>query len=522
MATRTHRNGRKPWVPGLNKAEFEAVRRILLQTNRTRETGSIREALELAMEQELIRPSLTELIQARLAAGQSPLTERQMRRLAIPGPVVKSYRGPRRAWLEHVQSSGALQVEINDETGEWEHIPLGRRWTLDDGSINMLVTVPGLEIPGDKCFDRWGVVVGRFQLLLAVDHRSQMILSRNYTCRPRDAYRAEDLTATLHHAVEVHGAPAEIVLEKGISAAKLVTETLEGIGVRIIRASSPHQKIVELVFNKAWTSTSTLPGQIGRNRGEYEVMTKLHTAFKEGRRDPRGYLMSLPEFLGELDKAIDRVNGRHVNGRLGRWVPAKLWAQQEGTRQVASEDLALFAPVMRVAKLDWHQVTCSVQLVPGRSEQFVFGRDDIGDFHGARLKLFFNPLAEDCRAYAVLAHDHAEWKVGHRLGFLEQRDRLTKMTRRALMYGMDSDTGRAGAAAASRALVQSIRVIGAESPARKRVTEESEETQSRPARKRTTRPNTEPTPKPRQTTPPAYTDPRLAAFADEEAVFDLG
>lgn len=462
LAARTWHNGSRPRVPELSASELARVQQLYAQTNRTRESGSTVEALLQAMEQGFIRPAMCELIRNRMSSGQSPLTERQMRRLRIAGPVIKAGRAPRRTWLEHVSSPGALQVDVDAESGEETHIAPGQRWTIDDGSINLLVMVPGLEIPGDKCWERWGVVVGRFQLLLTVDHRTRCIVGWSYTCRPRDAYRAEDLVGALQACVAQHGAPREIVLEKGISAARLVSEALGAAGIRIIRASSPHQKVVESVFNVLWTALSTLPGQVGRTRGENERMSRWLQACHEGRRDPRGELMTLEDFLTVLDAAIARCNERWVDGRQGRWQP-RAWFEREAQkalRRVAPEDLWMFAPtVAGPVQVDWTQVKTSVAVVPGRSEQFVFGEPWLDEWHGARVKLFFNPLVEECVATAVLAGDWQGHRVGKVIGALRLQDRLTKYTLRALKYGEYPDNGTAFVSGSAKRLVSAVKAV---------------------------------------------------------------
>jgi hypothetical protein len=535
-ADRTYRNGSAPTAPELTPAEFAQVRALYLLTNRTRDEGSIVEALLQAMERQLIRPAMCDLVRTRLAAGQSPLTERQMHRLRLAAPVITSARGPRRAWLEHVQSPGSLGMRVNPLTGEMAPIPPGDTWTIDDGSINLLVIVPGLQRPGDRCYDRWGVVVGRFQLLLTVDHASRCIVGRSYTARPRDSYRAEDITAALQVPMMDHGAPRHIVLEKGISAARLVTETLGGLGVRIIRASSPHQKVVESVFNVLWTALSTLPGQVGRFRGEEEAVNRTLTRIRSGAFDPRGQLMTMPEFLGALDTAIARCNQRWVDGDTGRWQPAE-WYARESAAHLTPVDATrawLFSPhITQPLLVDGALVETSLQLLEGISTRFTFGEDWLVEWHGARVKLHFNPISPDCYATAVLAHEHRGHRAGHVLGRLEQQNLTTKYTRRALGYGLDPDTGREFAAATSRGLVRATKSIRADGKGataveirdasgvvrqvevhRTDATGESVVRGSSLVAPRTT--NHEP----RTTTPPRYTDPRLAEM-EAELLADL-
>lgn len=518
LANRTFRNGRAPMIARLNEAETREVRALYLATNRTSDQGSLPEAFLQAIERGVIRPELAQLIQGRLAAGLPPLAQSQLRLLRSGRPLVYGSRSPRAAWLRYVNSPGALQLDVNPETGEEEHIPAGSRWTIDDGSINLLVMVPGLEIPGDPCWEAYGVVVGRFQLLLTVDHRTRFILGRSYTCRLKDAYRGEDITSALLRCVSAFGAPREIVLEKGISASGLVTETIEALGVRIIRADSPHEKVVESVFNVLWTALSTLPGQIGRTRGEMERMKKWWMACREGRRDPRRELMTLPDFLKELDAAIDRCNARWVDGRQGRWRPVEWWNKrpENATRQIAAEDLWMFTPVITdPLKVQWNQVATSVPMLPGRSERFVFSSPWIADFHGARVKLHFDPWAEKCLATAVLCEPFNGHRAGKVLGQLEQVDRLTRFTRRALCLTSEGDIGREITAGASRKLVTDVKAIGAPASAPKPELPAEPATQKRHQRTRTPAGKTD---RSRASSAPVQSavwfDPRLSEFAD--------
>lgn len=519
LANRTFANGKPPQIARLNPAEAAEVKALYLRTNRTNQDGSIVEAFLQAIERGVLRPEIVQLVKGRLAAGLPPIARSQLHLLRTGKPTVTASRSPRGAWLRYINSPGALQLDVNPETGEEEHIAAGSRWTIDDGSINLLVTVPGLEIPGDPCWEAYGVVIGRFQLLLTVDHRTRCIIGRGFTCRPKDAYRAEDLTSALHRCVSVHGAPREIVLEKGISAASLVTNTLESLGVKIIRADSPHQKVVESVFNVLWTALSTLPGQIGRTRGEMEKMHKWHMAAREGRRDPRKELMSLPDFLRELDAAIDRCNARMVEGRQGRWRPIEWWNRRPSgaTRRIAAEDLWMFVPcVTDPLKVNFNQVATSVPMVAGRSERFVFSAPWLADWHGARVKLHFDPWAENCEATAVLAVPVGQHKAGKLLGKLEQIDRLTRFTRRALCLSAEGDIGRQVTAAASRQLVADVKAIGApasapkpECPADPVLPHRPQRTRP-PAVGRNDRSRADSAP----VTPPAWSDPRLQEFTD--------
>jgi transposase InsO family protein len=462
FAPRRARSGRKARV-WLEDAEVLAARAALLATNRTETAGSTPEALRLAAARGELRPEVASLVQSRVAAGQAPLPPAAMAQLRISETVTRAYRAPRNAWLDYVSSPGSLQVTVDEETGAERLVQPGERWTLDDGSINLLCIVPGLERCGDACWDRWGVAVGRFQLLVTVDHRTRMIVGWSYAARPRDSYRAEDIVATLHPAVMQHGAPREIVLEHGVSAAGLVSDTLGALGVRILRASSPHQKVVESVFNVLWTRLSTLPGQVGRFRGEEEECNRTLTRIRSGALDPRGILIELPALLAAIRDAVALHNAATCNSeRCGRWVPADLWSRESGKwlRRVAAEDSWMFAPHRSSPiKVRGANVETSWQPMPGWTVKLVFGAEWLLEFHGVRVCLRYNAHAPECEAVAILAEDCGTRKAGTVLGRLVQIDRIARMTRRALGYGLDPDIGLAQTRSNAQALRRHVAAV---------------------------------------------------------------
>lgn len=455
FAPRRVYSGRKPAFR-LSTAEASAVRSTKLLTNHTATTGSTPEALRIAARRGDLRPEIVEAMAAREAAGQTLLPETALRQLHVPESTVRAFRQPREAWLDYVTSPGSLQLTVDDESGEERMVQPGERWTIDDGSVNLVCCVPGLERPGDKCWDRWRTVVGRFQFLLVVDHRTRFVVGWSFTARPRDSYRAEDITATLGNCVREHGAPREIVLEHGVSAAKLISEALTYLGVRILRASSPHQKVVESVFNRLWTKLSIHAGQVGRFRGEEEEASRLVQRIRDGSLNPCGRLLDLPAVLAALRDAIAEHNGQAVGSeRYGRWVPAEFWTTDapKWLRQIAPADHWMFSPrITEPLMVRGFRVETSVSMLPGVSLKFVFGAEFLGELAGARVKLAFNPFAPECEATAILADDVGERRAGQVLGQLPQIDRYTRHTRRAMGYGADPDIGRTEAAAHAQAL----------------------------------------------------------------------
>ena len=456
-----HRNsGRKPTLK-FTRQETADVKALLLQTNRTKKAGSTPEALRTAIKRDLLAPETVEVIQHRFGAGQTPLPPAMRQQIYIPETTIEASRGPRNGWLHHVESPGSLHLTMDEETGIEREIEGCERMTMDDGTINMVCNVP-FNLPGNKCSENFGVMVGRFQLLLPVEHRYLFIPGFNYTARPRSSYRAEDLTATLQIVFTEHGFPLEIVLEKGISASDLLTETLTMLGIRIIRANSPHQKVVEGVFNRMWTKLSLMPGQVGRYRGEEEEINALIGSCRRGATDPRKHFPMLADVLKALHEAIREHNSQLVISRqYGRWVPAEKWDQfKKNLRRLEPEQSWMFSPVItEPLTVRGFKIRKTVCMMEGYSEVFDFSAEWLHEFSGQTVKLYFNPFAGECIATVVLAQSFNGRKAGEILGQAEQINRMTRFRRRALGYGEDPDIGREAASRNAQALRRSVVAI---------------------------------------------------------------
>ena len=432
--------GRKPKYE-LTPIEAGKVTAHNLQSNRTATAGSPQEAIKHAMKLGEINPELTALLKQREANGQSLLTTSMRRAVQVDETTTRADRTPREAWLQYVQSPGSLQITVDEATGEERMYQPGEAWTIDDGTINFICCVP-LERPGDKCWDKFGVMVGRFQFIVIADHRSYFIPGFSYTARPRGSYRAEDLTSTIHIAAREHGVPKKMFMEQGVSASRLVHETLEKAGIKIKHVKSPHQKVVELLFNKLWTKLSFLPGQVGRHMRDDEETTKLMMSCRAGATDPRKHFLMLGDVVKALRSAIEDHNGGWVNhSRYGRWVPQTFWTEKSpaNLRPLDEECAWMFSPVIsQPLTVKGFTVKTTVRLMDGMSQVFHFGAEWLRKFHGAPVKLFFNPFI-DAPAKVVLAADFKGTKAETVLGDAEMIDRHARFNLRKLGYGAAPD-----------------------------------------------------------------------------------
>ena len=452
--------GRKPKF-ALTETEAGSVAAHNLQSNRTATAGSPQEALKHAMKCGEISDNLKVELQQRIADGKPLLTESMRRQVEVGETTVRAYRTPRGAWLNYVQSPGSLQITVDETTGEERMFQPGEMWTIDDATINLILTVP-IERPGDKCWDKFGVMVGRFQFIVPADHRSYFIPGFSFTARPRSSYRAEDLTATMHTAFREHGMPKGMFLEMGISKSKLVHETLRHAGVKIQHVHSPHQKVIEALFNKLWTKLSFLPGQVGRNMTDDEETTKLLMSCRAGHTDPRKHFLALDVVVKALHEAIDEHNAQRVmHSRYGKWVPNEFWLAKASAhlRKLDPDSEWMFSPVCAAGRagdglrVRGFTVRTTVQLMEGLSQVFHFSAEWLQEFHGAFVKVFFNPFL-DAPAKIVLAQDFKGRKAGAILGDAEMTDRHARFNLRKLGYGEFPDIGLAAARQNAQALVR--------------------------------------------------------------------
>lgn len=435
-------NGRRPTIPRLDDAEMSAVRAMALRLNRTRHAGSVRAAVLMAARQGLLRPHIASAVLARDAAGLKPLAREQLRALRAPEPLVRALRTSREAAWTYCSADGALPLLLDSCTPSRP----GEVWTADDATINFAAVV-NIERPGDPCWDRYGVMVGRFQVILVVDHRSYFVPAFIHTARPHQQYRAEDVLAALGAAFRAHGLPRGVILERGISAANQITESLDALGVVVRRARTPHTKVAEWIFHKLWTLLSHHPGQLGRSPGDDDRMQRIYQRCRRGELDPRQYFLPLADVISALHEAIKAHNEGVVHSRrYGSWCPAEWWQREApaALRPLDADMQWALAPVrLGPVKVNGMMVRSTIRLMDTHSTLVTYAAPELADWHGARVYLWTDPWQEGMPATVTLAED---WR-GHRRGLVicraEQIDAWARYTRRHLLLGQDPDIGAA-------------------------------------------------------------------------------
>lgn len=462
------RSGRRRTVLTLTPEEHAAIRGAVLTTNRTADSGSVPEAMRLAARTGQLRPETAGEIEARLRDGAR--IPDALRRELIPAPaVVRQHRNPTDAGLDYLSAPGTTMWVRDRRTGEDRFCRVGDVLEADDASINLYVCVPW-EIGGCPASERWGVKVGRFQWLVAIDRASRYVPGWSYTMRPRDSYRAEDIVGLFHGIFRQHGVWERLCLEQGAWKSHQVTALLEQLRIERMTAWSPHQKpYIEGLFSSMWTKLSDLPGQIGRHRGEEEEAAAIARSCQRGATDPRLHFPMLADVLAALHRVTAERNAQRVESEnYGAWIPEERWLAQQAEaretgrlRPLPAGAAWMFAPCSREWTVQGGTVGGSIQVMEGLSVRYDFAAEWLTEFSGARVRAHFDSAAPTGQSDAtlVLLDNVRDHRAGEVLGTAAQVNKTARYARRALGWGDDPDTGRDMRRVQAQALRAEVRTI---------------------------------------------------------------
>lgn len=332
--------------------------------------------------------------------------------------VVANYRDPRTVALGGMFASGTLRMTTGLD-GVQRRLYGGERWCVDDASINFGVCVPW-ERQGDPCSEKYGVRVGRYQLLAAIDCASDYCVGFTYAIREHDAYRGDDVVAMLNNVMTLNGyKPDELVVEGGSWQSRRVIEFLRMTGIKMIDAKGrPHQKLIENWLNRLWTPLSDRTGgQVGRKRGEMAKESKLFQACRSGAEDPRKHFPLLTTALNAIKWSIDYINEEIAHSReYGNWVPSKVYASglKDHVRPGYQDDVSYLASRVRerrqIRRFGMVKITATSPL--GFPEVYHFGGAELSAYNGADVWIHFDPFAHPVLATVTLADDFQDTRAG--------------------------------------------------------------------------------------------------------------
>jgi hypothetical protein len=387
-------------------------------------------------------PDLAESILARAQTRKRIMPDSITKHIAVAAPFVRFHRNKRDATLDYISAWGS-QMWQEDEAGEKHFIQGGDLVECDDSTVNFPVVVPW-QIRGCPCSEKYGVKVGRWQWLVAIDVGSRKILGFTYTARPKSAYRGEDVLALLRCVVRQHGVPRAWRLEKGVWASNLVTNAVDLMGARRIAVHSPHSKpFIEGLFNTLWTRLSChFPdASVGRFRGEGGDASRVLAACIAGERDPRPHFPILTDAVAAFEEVCADHNNHIVDSEnYGRWVPDERWAadvQARPLRRLEPETDFLFSPFVRTWTVRGNSVGGRVPIFDSLGVPFMFSAPWLLPLHGARVKCYFDPNIPQCSATVVLDQAAGTRRPGEVLGVAALANETTAYVQSVLGHGAD-------------------------------------------------------------------------------------
>lgn len=371
----------------LTAAQKQELASLYLATNSTKKSGSMTIAWDL------FTKAHPELGWTRRASKHSlPAVALEVMRQARP--LVGFHRGGEKKLRESSYRPGLLR-----RNSDGTPLRAGQRASWDDATINFGVVVPW-PWRGDKCADKYGVRLGRFQLLVCHDDATGFIPTWSYVIRFEQSYRGEDVASAMVRTSRDIGCFDSYVLEGGVWKSHRVQEVLDTLGIHRIDAQGrPQCKLVEKFFGKLWTIISALAkGHVGRFQAEDKATSDLYVACRNGRKDPRKFFLSLTEALDILTRAIDYCNHDQWESReYGKWIPAEVWERDTAAhplRAIPENTEWLMAPVIVKRKVTRATLKATVLGSLGVSQRFSFSAPWLVQYEGRELTIHFDPLAE--------------------------------------------------------------------------------------------------------------------------------
>lgn len=457
--------GRKP-IFCASAEDLAALRAAYVITNRTEDSGSAEEAARICLRQNSLSEPFALQIRARQLAGQNLLTDKLRRQVITAAVVVRHLRSPKNVDLDYFCAPGTM-MWVRDEwtNGKDAFIRAGDILEADDSTINFPVCVPW-SVGGDPASDKWGVKVARFQWLVAIDAATRFVTGFSYTARPKSSYRGEDILGLIHGVFGTHGVWRRCRFERGAWESNAVTGSLSMAGVKLQTVWSPHQKpFIEGLFSTMWTKLSTLPGQVGRFRGEMEEENKILTSCQHGATDPRKHFPMMADVIsGFLRTLTERNQTRVKSTNYGTWIPEERWLAQSGEGRLRPWDAIsawMFSPAVRTWKVQGALVGGSITIAEGWSVRFDFSAPWLAKFDGCEVRAFFDPQAPEnlCEAVLVLVQNVRDHKAGEVLGRAAQVNKTARYARHVLGWGDDLDEGLAARKAAASHVRREVRAI---------------------------------------------------------------
>lgn len=393
--------------------ELLKLKSTYLKTNRATGRGSKTLAARLFAQSSECSPELRNAIM-KPRASKHTLTKSIRDSMTIAPDLFAHHRSPNEAKLHGLYAPGSLRMSRADDG--MRRLFAGERQSWDDASINFCVAVPW-PWGGDKCSDKFGYRVGRFQLLAGIDDASDFCPGFSFVIRPKQSYNHKDVMAAQWRVWRDDVLPTSVMLEGGAWQANNAHEFYRQVGVETIDATGrPHSKLIENYWNRLWTVLSLVDGQIGRFRGEMERENDLLVRCQNGRLDPRKVFPSLEQALRAIEAAIRMLSKEPVESKkYGKWIPEERYREDLAIHPRESLEASMAwaaAPEQHIRTVRKNLVCVTCQSPVGDSFPYHFSCEDLWQFRGKEVRIHFDPWSLPLEATIVLAEDHAGLKAG--------------------------------------------------------------------------------------------------------------
>ena len=421
----------------LTEAEERGVKAIALDCDSTPE------ALRQYIRTRNVRPVVRELL-TQIVTDERSMPDWLARQLYIPEEVRLRHRSASKFGAHYLQFRDR-HIILRDGTKVVGQA--GDLFEADDMTVNQPWWVEWPYPDGtDKCVEKFGVRVGRGQLLAMRDVFSGAWLPFTLLMRQRDSYRSADIWRWLRLMALNFGLPRlGYRFERGIwhnrmiDGVKLrnydgsnetedtITRRLGGLtdlGLYLARAYNSKGKNIEQAFDPFQTTLAALdnPG-VGRQRGEYEKATRWLGECQAGTLDPRQVEEFLP--LAAMTQLVDQAfgikNATRINGRIVNGVPNELWAASVAARPLAklpADKEWLFLPERRELSVSHGLVTPTLEAF--NKLPFPF---EVADFapalcEGYRVVCCFDPVdaGQGAWLFSNEPRPMGPWKIGDFIG----------------------------------------------------------------------------------------------------------
>jgi hypothetical protein len=281
-------------------------------------------------------------------------------------------------------------------------------WQSDDMTDNNYTWI---EDPASPI--GWRVLQAQF--LPWIDCVTQLILSVTVVSRPSGAYTADDIWSSLGRTFDAFGIPQKgLRLEGGTWNNNLINGqrtgidnaqregALQSLGLEVIRAWNPNQKVIESIFNRFQTMADVCIGHAGRDQRRQlpqHIKEQLQLC-RSGKVHPREYFQHLSARLAQLQKVADAYNNERQEGLLRGLSPRELWLEHGPAKNAIPDDARwIYAQAMNISRITRNGVRAQVGSGGSKQTHYWDNPEKLPLLEGQRVKLYWHlddPQAPCC------------------------------------------------------------------------------------------------------------------------------